>query len=226
MHNNNTSADTLQFHKLSDEKVERIHTASLEILERTGLRLYEPRALELLQRKGLRVEDGNRVRIPSSLVEWALSTAPTETSLYNRHGEPAMSLQGHNIFYGTGSDCPNVIDLRSGERRPGTLQDIVEATLVCDALPNIDFLMSFCIANDLDACVSGLPLMRAPPACRRARCLRPRHGPTRGSAHAPWSYAMSFAACLPGAQSLSRVSLPSLSSARYFATSSSASSTR
>jgi trimethylamine--corrinoid protein Co-methyltransferase len=150
MPNSNPSCGGLQFRKLSDEKLERIHAASLEILERTGVRLYEKQALELLQSKGVTVEDGNRVRIPSPLVEWALSTAPKRTVLYDRHGKAAMPLEGNSIFYGTGSDCPNVIDLHSGERRPGTLQDVVDATRVCDALPNIDFLMSFCIANDLN----------------------------------------------------------------------------
>ena len=144
------SAGSLQFRKMSDEKLERIHAASLEVLERTGVRMYEPRALELLRSKGASVEDGNRVRIPAALVEWALSVAPGSTTLYNRNGQPAMVLEERNMYFGTGSDCPNVIDLRTGERRPGSLQDIVEATRVCDALPNIDFLMSFCIANDLD----------------------------------------------------------------------------
>jgi trimethylamine--corrinoid protein Co-methyltransferase len=60
-----------------------------------------------------------------------------------------MPLEGNRVFYGTGSDCPNVIDLRTGQRRPGKLQDIIEATTICDALPNIDFLMSFCIPSDL-----------------------------------------------------------------------------
>ncbi len=161
MQNNPTSAGSLEFRKLSDDKLERIHAASLEILERTGVRLYEPRALDLLKRKGVTVEDGNRVRISRNLVEWALSTAPKQTSLYNRHGQQAMLLQGQNIYYGTGSDCPNVIDLRTGERRPGTLQDIVEATTVCDALPNIDFLMSFCVANDLDPQTYDRHQMRA-----------------------------------------------------------------
>ena len=161
MQHNPASASSLQFRKLSDDKLERIHTASLEILERTGVRLFEPRALELLKRKGALVEDGNRVRIPRDLVEWALSTAPKQTTLFDRHGQPAMHLQGHNMYYGTGSDCPNVIDLRSGERRQGTLQDIVEATTVCDALPNIDFLMSFCIANDLDPQTYDRHQMRA-----------------------------------------------------------------
>ncbi len=105
----------VQFRKLSGEKLERIHAASLEILERTGLRLFEPQALELLKSKGVAVEDGNRVRIPPELVEWALSTAPKSSTLYDRHGKEALLLEGNRNYYGTGSDCPNVIDLRSGE---------------------------------------------------------------------------------------------------------------
>ncbi|HUH95961.1 MAG TPA: trimethylamine methyltransferase family protein [Anaerolineales bacterium] len=150
-----------QLCKLSDEKLERIHAASLKILEGTGVRLFEPKALELLKSKGVRVEDGNRAYIPANLVEWALSTAPKSVTLYNRHGEAALALEGHNMFYGTGSDCPNVIDLHSGQRRPGTLHDVEEATIVCDALPNIDFLMSFCIANDLDQLTYDRHQMRA-----------------------------------------------------------------
>ena len=150
-----------QFRKLSDSKLDRIHAASLEILEKTGLRLFEPQAIELLKSKGVKVEDGNRVHIPANLVEWALSTAPKSTTLYNRHGEPALVMEGYNMYYGTGSDCPNVIDLHSGVRREGLLQDVVDATIVCDALPNIDFLMSFCIANDLDPVTYDRHQMRA-----------------------------------------------------------------
>lgn len=149
------------FRKLSDDQVERLHHASLEILERTGVRLYEPEALELLKKKGVTVDDGNRVRIPPGMVEWALSIAPKRTTLCDRHSQRVMPLERNNVFHGTGSDCPNVIDLRTGERRPGKLQDIVEATTVCDALPNIDFLMSFCIANDLPPATYDRYQMRA-----------------------------------------------------------------
>src|SRR3990170_8008741 len=129
------------FRKLSDEKTERIHNASLEILERTGLRMYESQAIELLKKKGVNVDDDGHVRIPRNLVEWALSVAPKSATLYNRHGKPVMALEGYNTYFGTGSDCPNVIDLHSGEHRPGRLQDVVDASIVCDALLNIDFLM-------------------------------------------------------------------------------------
>src|SRR5512141_3171804 len=95
MPNTNLPAGGLQFRKLSDEKLERIHAASLEILECTGVRLFEKQALELLKSKGVTVEDGNRVCIPAKLVEWALSTAPKSTILYDRHGRDAMHLEGN-----------------------------------------------------------------------------------------------------------------------------------
>ncbi len=158
---NYTSFDTPRFRKLSDDQVERLHHASLEILERTGVVLYEPEALDLLKKKGIPVEDDNRVRLPAGLVEWALSVAPKRTVLCNRHGQRVMPLERNNVFYGLGSDCPNVIDLQTGERRPGTLQDIVDAIRVADALPNIDFLMSFCIASDLPQDTADRHQMRA-----------------------------------------------------------------
>ncbi len=151
----------LNFRKLSDEKISRIQNASLEILEKTGLRLFDHEALELLQSKGVTVEEGNRVHLPAKMVEWALNTAPKSVTLFNRHGEPAMALEGYNTYFGTGSDCPNVIDLKTGERRPGILQDVIDASIVCDALENIDFLMSFAIASELDPRTYDRQQMRA-----------------------------------------------------------------
>ncbi len=150
-----------RFRKFSGDQVVRLHHASLAILERTGVCLYDQRAVDLVKKAGMTVTDGNRVRIPSKLVEWALSAAPKRVVLSDRHGKPTMFLEGYNTYYGPGSDCPNVIDYRTGERRPGLLQDIEQAMRVCDALPNIDFLMSFCIASDVDQRVYDRYQMRA-----------------------------------------------------------------
>ncbi len=138
------------FRKLSDDQIRRIHFASLEILERTGVRLYEEESLELLKKAGVQVLDGNRVRIPNHLVEWALNTAPKKITLCDRNGNRVMPMEGYNVLYGPGSDCPNVIDLDTGERRPGTLEDVRNGIRLCDALPNIDFIMSFCMAHDVN----------------------------------------------------------------------------
>lgn len=44
--------------------------------------------------------------------------------LWDREGNPAMLLQGHRVCLGTGSDCPNVIDLDSAKRRPVTISPV------------------------------------------------------------------------------------------------------
>ena len=72
-----------------------------------------------------------------------------------------MPLEQNNVFYGPGSDCPNVIDFSNGERRPGTLKDIIDGIRVCDALPNIDFLMSLNLAGDIPQDHADLYQMQA-----------------------------------------------------------------
>jgi trimethylamine--corrinoid protein Co-methyltransferase len=72
-----------------------------------------------------------------------------------------MPLERNNVFYGPGSDCPNILDHRTGVRRRGTLQDIVDGIRLCDALPNLDFLMSICIASDQDQETADRHQMRA-----------------------------------------------------------------
>ena len=106
-----------QFRRMSEEQCEKIHWASLEVMERTGVRLYEPEALSLLKERGAHLSDGNRVRIPSWLVEKALTTVPRRIVLCNRNGERVMPLEGHRSFFGPGSDCLNIIDHRTRQRR-------------------------------------------------------------------------------------------------------------
>jgi trimethylamine--corrinoid protein Co-methyltransferase len=150
LQSNTIAFDSPQFKKLSDDQLERIHHASLEILDRTGVYLHDDAALDLFSTTGVKIEDGSRVHIPPGLVEWALSIVPKRVVLCDRYGRRVMPLERTNVFFGPGSDCPNILDHRSGERRPGTLQDIVEGIRLCDALPNIDFLMSLFIASDIE----------------------------------------------------------------------------
>jgi trimethylamine--corrinoid protein Co-methyltransferase len=138
------------FSRLSHEQCQRIHRASLEVMGRAGVRLYEQEAIDLIRKAGASVSDGNLVHIPTRLVEHALSAAPERLVLYDRHGEPVMPVEGYNSFFGPGSDCLNIVDHRTQQRRKPVLQDVVEAATVCDALEHIDFLMSVFLPSDVD----------------------------------------------------------------------------
>ena len=151
---NDTSFGSMHFARLSEEQCRKMHWASLEMLERVGVRLYLQEAIDLLKKAGADVTDGNLVRVPSGLVENALTTAPKRVVLYDRRGNPAMPLEGHRCFYGPGSDCLNVLDHRTGERRKPVLKDIAEGVILCDALPNIDFVMSMVLPMDVDKTIA------------------------------------------------------------------------
>lgn len=149
-----------QFSRMSDEQCRKIHWASLEVMERTGVRLYEQEAIDLIARAGAPVE-GNLVRVPSGLVEKAFSTVPKWLVLYDRSGSPTMRLEGHRSYFGPGSDCLNIIDHRTGERRKPVLRDIEEGMRVADTLPNIDFVMSMVLPVDVPQAVADRYQMEA-----------------------------------------------------------------
>jgi len=143
----------VDYRVLSKSKCARIHEASLETLERTGCKVEASEALELLRRSGCRV-DGDRVRIPSSLVKQALQSASQKVALYDRLGKRTMILEGSNTYYGTGSDCPFSIDLETGERRKSNKSDVARFARLVDVLPNLDFVMSMGIASDANELTS------------------------------------------------------------------------
>lgn len=152
---------TPAFRVLSEDQICDIHDASMEILRRTGVRVFSEDAVALLIRAGASVADGNLVRIPAHMIEWALRVAPRDIAVCNRDGEVAMHLGGRRTYFGTGSDTPNVLDPRTGERRRALLRDVADFAKVCDALSNIDFIMSMGIASDLPPTRSELPHLYA-----------------------------------------------------------------
>jgi len=135
------------FDAITDDQFERIHLASLEIMERTGCEVQGERALKLLTNAGCRA-DGTRVYIPSALVRWALGVAPEKVTMCTRDGERTMHLEGNRTYFGTGSDLPKHLDPDTGERRPATSEDMARIARLCDALPNIDFNMSMGMPSD------------------------------------------------------------------------------
>ncbi len=144
---NETVNRTPQFRVLTDDQIERIYFAALEVLERVGGDVLEDEALALLQGSEAMVR-GNRVRLPISLVERALKSYPSKITLSGRNGRRDVQLQKDNTFFGTGSDLPFTYDRKTGERRRTTYRDVSDAARLVDALPNLDFHMSHGIVGD------------------------------------------------------------------------------
>lgn len=134
---------------LNAEQAWAIHTAALEILEKTGFKMEHPRALELLAGAGCQVTDGDRVRLPAYLVEEALDSAPRQIALYDQKGVKTMPLVNGNPFYGTGSDATFTIDVDTRERRRTVLKDTANFARLVDGLENMAFAMSMSNPEDV-----------------------------------------------------------------------------
>jgi len=133
---------TPQFRVLSDDQITEIYHAALDVLERVGTRIYSEEGLALLRDAGCQVSDGTLVRIPPWLVKHALNTVPQRVVVAGRDRRRRVVLEREKFYFGTGSDCPSLVDPRTGEVRKYTFQDVYDAARISDALEHIDFHMS------------------------------------------------------------------------------------
>jgi len=152
---NNPSINTIGLSMMNKEQMDRIHKGTLQILEHTGVKVFEPESLELLHNAGARV-DGPLVKIPPRMVEQALETAPSAVTLFARDSSKNIAMEKNKIYYGTGSEVPFTIDLYSGERRRPLKQDNCHAAQLVEALEHIDFAMSLGVATDVPVDASDL----------------------------------------------------------------------
>jgi len=134
---------------LNQEQALAIHTAALEILEKTGFKMEHPGALEVLAGAGGKVSNGDWVKLPAHLVDEALKSAPKRIDLYDQKGNKTMPLVDGNTFYGTGSDAIFTLDLETGQRRRTVLNDAANFARLVDGLENMSFAMSMANPEDV-----------------------------------------------------------------------------
>ena len=134
---------------LNREQALAIHTAALEILEKTGFKMEHPGALEMLADAGGKVSNGDWVKLPAHLVDEALKSAPKQIDLYDQKGNKTMPLVNGNTFYGTGSDAIFTLDLETGQRRRTVLNDAANFARLVDGLENMSFAMSMANPEDV-----------------------------------------------------------------------------
>jgi trimethylamine---corrinoid protein Co-methyltransferase len=147
---NSIAFQSPQFSVLTESQMRDLHLAALEVLRRTGIRFFHPGALEMLKEAGAFISDGNLVKFPVRMVDDAIASVPERVIMCNRDGEPAVFLEDKKVNFGTGSDCINLLDHETGQHRKFVKQDIINGYHLCDALPNIDFVMSIGIPTDVD----------------------------------------------------------------------------
>jgi trimethylamine---corrinoid protein Co-methyltransferase len=136
---------------LTEPQKQQIYDTALGILGDIGMKVHHEEGEALMLAGGCTRDAAGLVHVPAELVRRARATAPASFMVYDRDGEPAMAVGGRNSYYGNGSDLMHLFDLETGERRLAALADVTVAARLCDALPDIDFVMSGAYPDGMEA---------------------------------------------------------------------------
>ena len=142
---------------LSPEEINRIHTATLDIIENVGVRFPTPVALDIWEAHGAIVDrDSHIVKAPGALIEAALQKAPADYTLAARTHSQDLPLDGNHVYVGTDGCGVEVLDIETGKRRRSALQDVRDIARIADYLPEIAFHWVALSAQDYPADSRGL----------------------------------------------------------------------
>lgn len=150
MDTNYHAHQTPQFRVLSDRQIEMLYQATLECLNRTGVDVLNAEARDLFVAAGARV-DGVRLYIPPHIIQDAVAANPRSFTLWGRDGGHQLQVVPDRVYFGPGPTCTYFVDPETGERRKTRRGDPGLTALVCDALNNIDYVMSLGLIDNVTA---------------------------------------------------------------------------
>ena len=141
-----------------------IHDAVKKILWDVGV-IIEHRETrnQLVRECGCHEDAAGYIHLTPDLVESSIASAPRSIQLYDHDGNVRVDTSSKTPSYCPGHNCVRILDFRSNELRPCSLEDIRETAKLCEALPNIDMV-----------CSLGYP-SEVPPQCMKTAANRPRY---------------------------------------------------
>jgi len=140
-----------QYKLLSEDQLQDLHNATIEVLNEVGIKLMHPDALELMKANGCIVDfDAQLVKIPEDVLMKYLGMAPDEITLYGRDPKYDVALNATNdVYVMGGAGALNYLDLE-GERKPSTMQALENFTRLEDSLENMDIAHFLLTPQDIE----------------------------------------------------------------------------
>jgi len=125
---------------LSEEQVETVHEASLELLEEIGVELMGAAARDAFRDAGALVDDATGLtRIPREVVAQATASAPSRFTVTPRNPVRRLDLGGEEVAFGLVAGPPTVHDRVRG-RRAGNLDDYVTLVKLAQCFDVVHFV--------------------------------------------------------------------------------------
>ena len=128
----------LRLKMMTKEEEDAIHWASLNILWKTGMKIYSKEALQVLQNNGADVDFSKKLaKIPEHLVHEGLKRFPKAFDLAGKIKDNDVKLDGRHVYFSTDATGVATYDLETGERRGSTKEDVKKVAILTDYLPGV-----------------------------------------------------------------------------------------
>lgn len=147
-----SSSSGLGLSSFSQDELDSIHYATLQILQDTGIKVMNEQALEIYHGGGAVVErhDGyGIVKFPPYLVEDSAFFCPHTTVYEGRNPDDDFIVEPNRVGFATFGGCINVVDPYTRTVRRATKKDCGEIIKVCDALDEISVATRSVNATDV-----------------------------------------------------------------------------
>ncbi len=129
----------MSFDYLSREDLSKIHEATLDILENTGIRSKSQRFLDKASTLGLTVKE-KTIYFPRDKVNEAIRSAPSHFSTFGRDDKYEIKWGEGNAYNHTCVGTPFIKDLATNKKRAVHYPDLENFIRVADALPATDIV--------------------------------------------------------------------------------------
>jgi len=130
------------FKPLTEESIDRIHQAAMEVFEGVGFEVNSAAALGFFKRAGAWVDDEKHlVRLSQKRVMELIKMAPSEIRLCGQDEKHDIFLGGQRVYTGTGGTALYIYDPNTGQKQLATLDDLKRIARLVDQLDNIHLFM-------------------------------------------------------------------------------------
>jgi len=129
------------FKILSEQDVQKLHSASLDILNTIGLKVDSEKARKMLAEAGAKVNhETMMVQFPPNFADESIKKAPQRIVYGARNPKYDLVLEpGGATYCRPLTGVEGYIDLETGKYRHAQLSDVKEWAILVDALDNINY---------------------------------------------------------------------------------------
>jgi len=133
---------------LAPQEVERLHEASLEILENVGVFVRNERARAVYSGHGCKVDsETSIVKMPRNVIEEYRKAFVPNFTFRGRDPKFDRTIPLERPVVVTGSSAPDIIDRRTGKERRATSSDIADIAFLINELPGYDVFSMFAASH-------------------------------------------------------------------------------